>query len=234
MALTYGDGHYALVRDLVAKRFEKVNEIETRLLIPEELDVPIWSGLWMKPFLWDVVPKDVERIIWFDCDMVAVAPVHDLLPPEDTPFAAVEDYEGSVKVATHDCPIVQNLDRYFNAGFFVMNRECIPVFEKFKEHMPGKGRLVRTYIFHDQTPLNIEIDRAFGERAVSLPCALNWMWASMGYPPDDVRMIHFAGWGGGEARVKFLGEHITRLEARDAGTEMHEQRKKRVQVGQEW
>jgi len=214
MALTYGDGHFTTVREQVVARFRKLNPgIATRSLGPEDITFPLWHGTWAKLFVWDLVPSEVDRVICFDCDMIPMSPLTPFLPEDDVPFAAVPDIAGIREMeAASGAPEIAAVRCYYNAGFFVAHRSTEPMFRKMQAFMPAAGKVVKTYRFFDQTPLNLVVDETLGDRVTRLPPQLNWLFGAMGPSPKDVCMLHFAGWGTVEQRVAFMDQQLRRLE----------------------
>jgi len=215
VALTYGDGHYAPIRDIITDRFRELNEIETRLILPEHVPFPLWRGAWIKPFLWELVEDDVDRILWFDADMVPLRPVMDLLPKDPVPFAAVSDCPQAALTAIREEPTLTGARHYFNTGFFIASRDSIPMFKEAQKLMPAHGKTVRTYFFWEQTPINMAIEKHLRDEAVSLPAQLNWLWVSQGRPGKEVRMVHYAGWRGVEERVRYMLAHLRQVTDRE-------------------
>jgi len=212
-AFTYGDGYFSSIRDLIAARFEKLNDIPTRALGPEHLNFEVWNGAWVKSFLWNLVEDDdVEQIIWIDVDVIPTRPIVEFIPTPDIPFAAALDFMAARTIAERDEPEVTEIEHYFNTGLFIASRETIPVFKRVNDYMPRRGKPTKQYAYWDQTPINIEVDHEFGSRTRILPPTTNWLWLSMGKPPEDVHMVHYAGWRGIEERVRQIGKHLIHLD----------------------
>ncbi len=197
LAVTYGDGSFQPIAESFAHRFAEINGVEAIAIDP--LDAPALDDpSWVKAFLWDLVPKSVDRIIWFDCDCIPIAPVMDLFPNSDYPFGAVGDIPESITEAMRHYPDAKKCKYYFNAGFFFARRVTQPLFEEWKGYIEeGAG-------FRDQTSLNILLNRYYDNPEVFfLPPLVNWMGA-FGMAPAEVRMLHLAGWPNARQKMQML------------------------------
>lgn len=219
VGVTFGDGAFEEIAKAMAKRFEKLNGIETHLLDINKLPA-MDHAAWAKSCMWDQLPADVDRAIWFDADMIPIAPIRDLLPHADVKFAAVQDmYHGGRQEAEWDLEEVEGLDVYFNLGMFVANRECAPAFEAARARMNE-----RTWTHWDQTPTNLEVAKILpGSQIEELPRTANWMPGFSDIPPADIRMLHLAGHQNAGYRFTLLRsfmicfEHLTAEEIAKKG-----------------
>lgn len=197
LAVTFGNGSFQPIAESFARRFAALNGIKTLAVNP--LDAPaLEDPSWVKAWVWDLVPRRVDRIIWFDADCVPIAPVVDLLPSYDYPFGAVQDMESSVTEALRYCAEAKQCKYYVNAGFFFAGRATRPLFEEWKSMMQdGAG-------FRDQTALNLVLNLYYGPSDILfLPPTVNWM-GGFGKAPSDVRMMHLAGWPEDNRRIQIL------------------------------
>jgi len=197
LAVTFGDGLLQPIAEGSARRFAELNGIEALAIDP--LDAPpLEDPTWVKAFLWDLVPKSVDRIIWFDCDCIPIAPVMDLFPRSDYPFGAVPDIPESTAEAMRHYPEAKKCKYYFNAGFFFARRVTQPLFEDWK------GMIDENAGFRDQTSLNILLNKYYGSEDVYfLPPLVNWMGA-LGMAPPEVRMLHLAGWPNTKQKMQIM------------------------------
>lgn len=197
LGVTYGDGSFQPVAESFAKRFAELNGIDAIAINP--LDAPaLEDPTWVKAFLWDLVPKDVDRIIWFDVDCVPIAPIMDLLPRSDYPFGAVPDIPESTTEAMRHYPDAKSCEYYFNAGFFFARRVTQPIFEEWKGYIEKKAG------FRDQTSLNVLLNKYYDSPEVLfLPPIVNWLGA-LGMAPEEVRMLHLAGWPNKRQKLQIL------------------------------
>jgi lipopolysaccharide biosynthesis glycosyltransferase len=78
-----------------------------------------------------VLPADVERIIWFDCDIYQTRPLH-LAEIPDVPFAAALDTKWCDEKTREDWPEAESVVEFFNSGVMVCRRETRDIFEKVK------------------------------------------------------------------------------------------------------
>jgi len=150
-------------------------------------DTADWSGLphpaWIKARLWDMVPRDVDRIAWLDADVYPLRPMS--LEDVSAPFSAMPEPGGLPGCEKLKMP--QLPKTYFNAGVFVATRNVRHIFEKMKRkmHDPVQG------CFYDQTWFNMLLRG----NANPLPTTWNWMIDS-DEPPECVVNVHAAGLGG--------------------------------------
>lgn len=187
IAITYGDGEYLLWVRRMAAHFERLNDIPTLVIPPADCPEGLPHPAWIKAWIWDFVPHDVDRIIWLDGDVVPMKSIVDLLPGDDIAFAAVEDIAPSVADARKTYPPARGFAHYYNAGVFVVTRELQQGFEAFKEmrHKPEILYAEQSYlnqIVHDLVPK---------EKQMTLPTMANHFHGSF---YCGIRMWHLAGW----------------------------------------
>lgn len=109
-----------------------------------------------KAYAWDVVPRDVDRIIWMDCDCILLRPIMDGDIP-DCDFGAVPDEGADVTNYRLTVDALKDLPNFFNTGVVIAKRSTIPVFEEVKTHhkeMTGQ--------WHDQGWFNLAVERHLG------------------------------------------------------------------------
>lgn len=189
VGVTFGDGPFEEIAARLADRFSKVNGIPA-YAIPVADAPPMHSGNWMKAFLWDWLPEDVERFVWFDSDVVPIASMMEFMPHPGVAFAGCEDvYAGGRQGAEWICPEVEGLDRFVNTGVFVATREFEPVLVAAREMMNQTEWTQR-----DQIPINLKLPEHLPASKVgALPPICNWMFGFGTNPPRDIRMLHLAG-----------------------------------------
>ena len=101
----------------VAARFEQLNNIPVRIITGRDLPgVYLSYPHFARYHVWQIVPKDTEKIIYFDNDMIPLRPLPEL---PDVDFAAVSDRSKLVEGVSREYPIIKKAGQYFNAGFFV-------------------------------------------------------------------------------------------------------------------
>ena len=89
-------------------------------------------------WLWKILPKDIDRLVWLDTDTYVTRPIlSEELPT--APFSAVRDGYTNAhnsKSFMRDRKVLRGIPSYFNAGVFYATRESIPAFELFAEMEP--------------------------------------------------------------------------------------------------
>jgi len=184
--VTAGCGEYRPWAARLARRAGKVNDLPCLDLS----DSARWDGLthptWVKAQIWDLVPADVDRVVWLDVDVFPVQrmPLEDV--PESAPFSAM--LEPSVvpgNVPNHEMQRMPDLRApYCNAGVFVATRETEEMFREL-----GKRMLDNVQgCFLDQSWLNALLGGDFN----ALPETWNWMIDSDDAPRGVIN-VHAAG-----------------------------------------
>lgn len=172
----------------VAARFEALNghpvHIIRRQNIAETLKA--LDPAFLKAWLWDFVPSDTQRIVYFDFDVIPLRPL-PLLP--DTSFAVSTDWLD--ERARRMYPSL-SASHYFNAGLFVARRETRACFNRLKSFALRRdctSPFVRDGT-KEQTPFNQLIQADFD--VCWLPRAFNCL-AHTGYSDlPTASMLHLA------------------------------------------
>lgn len=197
LAVTFGNGSFQPLAETFARRFSALNGIDAMAIDPMDAP-PLEDPSWIKAWLWDLVPKSVDRVVWFDADCVPVAPVMDLFPSHDYPFGAVSDMDSSITEALRHCADAKSCQYYLNAGLFFARRVTRPLFDEWKSFL-GKDAG-----FRDQTAMNIVLNRYYKASDICLLSPLvNWL-GGFGKAPQNVRMLHLAGWENDKRRFQIL------------------------------
>jgi len=206
MAVSFGDGHLDVGAKFAVERFAELNDVEAMVMDAEKIPNNLNAAAYMKAWIFDAVPSDVERVVWIDADLIPIRSIIDVMPDYPIPFSAVTDAPKSRQIAEWDVPEVEEIRVYFNSGFFIAHREAEPVFEEWKKMaVDGVDR-----VYWDQTPMNLLVDKMLSPGDVfELPPTFNWL-SSFGYMPEEVRMYHMAGWDKNEkVEVMKILEAIT-------------------------
>lgn len=121
-----------------------------------------------KLYIWDIVPKDIEGVLWVDSDVFQPIPIPISALPT-SPIAAIQDPwqrldqpERKKSCLGPGRKDLINLTAYFNAGIFWMSRKAVPMIEKSKVDVVDMFR--RSY-WPDQDIFNWETPRMFGSPA---------------------------------------------------------------------
>ena len=206
-----GESVWSSAAHRIAARITRLNpEVQARAITTRD-ELPnvqfrhiSWSRLW----IWDMVPRNCERVIWIDADCVPLR-AFPMIPV--APFAAVtQDARGHANI--FDFPILAVWKKRFNAGVFVATRASMPAFELAQQMM----RYVRTVSCWEQYWLNLAVwstlpDKSFEE----LPSTWNWKPRD-GSIPADVLIVHAAG-GAALEKERHLEQFWNLAETLDAG-----------------
>lgn len=120
----------------VVDRFERLNGRRPIVIRREDLPREALLGHyeWAKAWIWDVVPNNVNRIMFLDYDIVPLRP----FPPDaipDVPFAACLDNQGQLNAYCALYPVFDRGGGVFNGGFFIARRDTRPSFDILKSFL---------------------------------------------------------------------------------------------------
>jgi hypothetical protein len=207
------DWDRALLERVVA-RFKFLNGIDTIVL--DRGILPNWRPRhwgWTKTLMWDYVPHDADIAVWYDADIVSVAPLGAL--PE-YPFSAVRDFEPTIKRVQKSFLPLSRWDCYFNSGFIVCTRESLDVWRLVRWFGRNVRKTPEQQMPGEQSWLNLSVAMLHGSYFVLDP---SWNTLGFGQPgrrPDvetadlsNVKMAHFAGTGN---RVELMSRLLHRIE----------------------
>lgn len=146
---------------------------------------PSYHRLW----IWDLVPDDVEAVLYFDADTYCV---RDWDPRA---LAATGDFWARRDVPTRKAP--RECRRYgiapamyFNAGVFVASRAHREAFVLAQQIATAEDY---QSAFLEQTALNVAVQRS-GVSWADLPPRYNWICRPRcGVPAEDVAVLHSCG-----------------------------------------
>ena len=153
-------------------------------------DMIPWNRLhhtmFAKAFLWDVVPKDTDVILWVDADVFQSRPV-GLSELPTAPFSAVRDMKTGLEAVRREWPRAHEVPSFFNAGVFVATREAMPVFEDMQHHtIEGLGEAP----YGDQCWWNLYVQQRLGGWN---QLDQNWNYLVGEATPPRPLFLHFAG-----------------------------------------
>ena len=112
-----------------ADRFEKLNGIRPHIITERPPSYPHQGYLgYAKAWLWDMVPSDVERVLFMDFDVIPISPLGDI---PDCEFGAALA-TSSLPIASDIFPFIRSSGIYFNTGVFLARRSTRPAFEQLK------------------------------------------------------------------------------------------------------
>ena len=143
----------------------------------------------------EILPQEVGRVIYMDCDMYVRAPIEELfdMDLEGHPIAAVRDPYSHLITGGRDLrgnlDLFDLADPYFNSGLIVIDRKkwaAAGVLEKF-EGMIADGTMNRLY--YDQDVLNI----IFRGRWKPLDMLWNVLNPRDAHEALDPKLLHYTG-----------------------------------------
>ena len=178
----------------LVKRFEQLNDMTVRVIVADDLrGLPLVNPRFARYYAWQLVPKSIERIIYFDTDVLPLWPLPKL--PEDA-FAAVEENSSCAEAAKRQVPLLKRVSSYFSTGFFVADRRTEELFKRVlaRQTTATEGKQP---LLWDQTLVNVEVHTAvimeeFSYKALPLDwCCQYWDLS----PEQTTCMVHFPGVG---------------------------------------
>jgi len=171
-----------------ADRFEKLNGVAPRILTDSDFaHIDHRHLAFMGAWLWDLVPREVMTILYYDWTMLPVRPLDRPLTYQDVgEFAAVPCPDAARMKSTF--PFLKKTDLYFNTGLFVAHRSTKPIFDRLKAFcstdsgMDGQA---------EQVPFNLLVQ--LDCKVTQLPASWNYMVLQADKTTPDARMIQFVG-----------------------------------------
>ena len=161
-----------------------------------------WSRIkdhrFIKSYLWDVLPEDIDRILWLDCDMFQSRPI-GLSDLPDVPWAAVRDTKWTDEKTREEYAWAQNeVIQFFNGGVFLAKRETRDIFEFVKgiseQIIAGE---MKTHHTGDQKWFNLAVARKYKDFANNysgwLDMGNEWNVIKGRDRPRQPIFTHFAG-----------------------------------------
>lgn len=173
-----------------AERFRRLNGREVFIVTDEVLArSPRAAALahprLAKTLIWELIDSNVDRIVYYDRDILPVAPLGDL---PDCLFAAAPDRPVGLDVAKRHWPFFKRSNFYFNSGFFVARRESRPVFDMVYALQSDDMDCLGCY---DQTLFNIVSQSMLD--VVQLPVEYSYPIADARVPCEHPKMVHCFG-----------------------------------------
>lgn len=142
-----------------------------------------------------ILPPDVERVVYLDCDMYVRAPIEDIVETDlnGFPIAAVRDPHSSFITGGRDLrqnwDLFDPADPYFNSGFMVIDMaewKKADVLGRF-EQMIADGTMERLYF--DQDVLNL----VFKDNWLRLSQMWNVLTPRTAHETFDPFLLHYTG-----------------------------------------
>jgi len=192
LAVTYDDRPFVIeyCRENAA-RFELLNGIPAQV-IPVDAWPRVHEPMYGKLWLWELVPKGVDYLIWFDSDVLPVRPFGDL---PSAPMGMVCDNKDWVKRDLWtSCPTICGCWPYFNTGVILMRRDAESILVAAREHLPKDGpERARWAGLSDQNAINRELQlRGVQQWCARLPDSFNHHSGINRGSPSSAMMLHLS------------------------------------------
>lgn len=183
------DGLVRTVVGRIANRFEKLNgaKLNIHTYVPPGLPKGVHPTFY-KAWIWDMVPPNVDRVMFMDYDII---PVRPLGPLPYCDFGACEGILGTPK-ARKVFPFFRN-HIYFNAGFFLASRATQRLFEVIKA-LVTQFRPETLLRLHEQPILSMLMHTQI-DNTICLPNEWNCQLSMKGNRNGPTKMLHFNGLG---------------------------------------
>lgn len=176
----------ASVVNRAAERFEELNGLPVRVIRdPDVQGIDIAHPNFTKAFLWDLVPEEVETILYYDRDIVPVRPLGEI--PEAV-FAAAPDHPRGLADCKDHWPLFRKTNFMFNSGVILASRQSKPVFEMVKALQSYKRDHHKCY---DQSLFNLVAQHML--EVTKLPLAWNYGVTIEKAMIPRPKMIHCCG-----------------------------------------
>jgi len=184
------DHPYPEIEKWIADRFEALNGTELFIVRRDMLPADALVGHlgWSKAWLWDVVPKTTQRILFIDFDVIPLRPLPEI---PDAPFVAAPDAQWFVDKMRMMYPALDKAKHTFNSGFFVARRDTQPCFDQLKTFTVRVGQTEPYILAGDQTPLNILIASSFDIHW--LPATFNCLAHTNYKEVSEAYLLHLPG-----------------------------------------
>lgn len=189
------DGLERLKRDVLPRFGIGYAFIDCRSIMPSSIKWQpsdhVSKATYYRLFFFDLLPENVERIVYIDIDMVVTGDISDLFDvPFEEPIAAVNHYSGTDEVRLWG----DAGGAYFNAGLIVFDVLKIKAQGFVQRYIEVLETMSDRIVWHDQDVLNIAHDNQWHH----LPWYYNLTRsAEQALAPVDttkVRVIHYDGW----------------------------------------
>jgi len=185
LAITDDENVMATVQRIAA-RFEKLNGVPLHILTRDDVSgMEFKHATYLKAWLWELIPPDVERLFYVDWDIVPVKALEDV---DLGVFAAVKTATSGPNFDMY--PYLNRTGSFFNGGLFAAHRSTEPLFKQLQPVFEGRkdfgadGQL-------DQTMLNLMIQPAV--EVTWLPTTWNYLLLLRDTVLRDPKMLHFTG-----------------------------------------
>jgi lipopolysaccharide biosynthesis glycosyltransferase len=150
--------------------------------------------VYLRLFLADILPPDIQRLVFIDCDVLVRAPLAELaaIDLQGRVLAAVSESQRLAFQSGRDLTrrsYFDPADDYFNAGVMLIDFEqwrSIDLVRQFTNQVLPQDR---PRFFQDQDILNL----IFRDRWLKLPVTWNFQDPRASHEPFDLAVLHYTG-----------------------------------------
>ena len=193
---------------VIADRFTRLNNIPVRIIVESDVkDVTLVLPEFARYYAWQLVPKDTERIIYFDYDILPVRKL-PMLPNSD--FAAIREKSKLADYAMETTPVLNEAKLYFNTGFFIAGRKFELICDRV---LARQTALVSNASAKDQTIVNVEVQTAVRMGEIGFEELSNqWCMAAWDITlQSDPYMAHYISLTNSEIKPRIVSVMANRL-----------------------
>ncbi|MCW8107610.1 glycosyltransferase family 8 protein [Alteromonas ponticola] len=143
---------------------------------------------YLRLLLAEILPDSIKRVLYLDCDMVALGDISELAHVEISEFLAAVVSDAKLSRQDYTATLGMHTNRYFNAGLMLINLEkwrSFNVAEKALQLLcSGKQ-----YAYNDQDVLNI----LFQNKLLYLSSVYNFQTYDVGVSSlaNNAKIVHF-------------------------------------------
>lgn len=196
----------------IAKRLGRLNGCKVQVVDDTTLGRVtniIASPLFVRYYIWQLVPDDVDRVIFVNNDIIPMAPLpFNELP--DCDFAAVADQPSVYEAVSARIPVIKRAGTYFNTNVFMATRKTAPLFKRILAMQ--SNLLDMEPWWGDQTLVNMLVRAAVEAGEIKFE-QLDRRWNSLSLidptAPDSPYLISLAG--GLDERYHLISQILDRF-----------------------
>jgi lipopolysaccharide biosynthesis glycosyltransferase len=150
--------------------------------------------VYLRLFLADILPVDIDRLIFIDADVLVRAPIEELaaIDLQGCVLGAASESQRLAFQSNRDFskrPYFDPADAYFNAGIMLTDFRQWRSIDLVKAFTTAVPAAERSRFFQDQDILNM----IFRDRWLKLPVTWNFQDPRAVHEPLDIAVMHYTG-----------------------------------------